>query len=220
MKAEDNEFPYATFAQQSSNPATPASGDWVLFFKSGGLYAKNAAGTVVGPFGTSGSSLSRTQVGTTSVGGSFDSTPKTILKKVTLATDGFLGSIAVHVKGNSSGGAFIGGYVMSDNSGTPLNVIATHNPSRSGATVLNSSIGVMNGTGRWVTVPIGAWLTAGDYWLVVIMNGSTGTDCQVAYSSGTGTDRTKSSTDGPYDHSVGASSTGTNDYSIYGNLLT
>jgi len=39
-------------AQQSSDPATPASGYWQLFFKSGGLYARNSAGTVVGPFAT------------------------------------------------------------------------------------------------------------------------------------------------------------------------
>lgn len=39
------------FAQRSADPSDPASGYWSLYFKSGGLYAKNGS-TVTGPFAT------------------------------------------------------------------------------------------------------------------------------------------------------------------------
>src|SRR6266516_890057 len=42
---------YMLLDEQGSDPATPAATKWVWYVKSGGVYAKNAAGTVVGPFG-------------------------------------------------------------------------------------------------------------------------------------------------------------------------
>lgn len=39
------------FLERASNPATPASGHWRLFTKSGGLYLMDDAGAVIGPFG-------------------------------------------------------------------------------------------------------------------------------------------------------------------------
>ena len=44
----------AQFAEQAGDAATPPSGYWRLFFKSGGMYAVDDAGTVIGPFGTGG----------------------------------------------------------------------------------------------------------------------------------------------------------------------
>lgn len=38
--------------EQASNPSTPASGKWKLFFKAGGLYLIDDAGTVIGPVTT------------------------------------------------------------------------------------------------------------------------------------------------------------------------
>lgn len=37
-------------SQESSDPTAPGSGKWELYFKSTGLYARNNAGTVIGPF--------------------------------------------------------------------------------------------------------------------------------------------------------------------------
>ena len=35
--------------QESSDPSSPSSGKWTLYFKSGGIYLKNSSGTVIGP---------------------------------------------------------------------------------------------------------------------------------------------------------------------------
>ena len=53
INADTADIPSVNFAQQSGDVTTPASGRWQLYFKSGGLYARNAAGTVVGPFSVS-----------------------------------------------------------------------------------------------------------------------------------------------------------------------
>lgn len=50
-KLSDAEIPSLLFDEQASDPATPASGFWRAFFKAGGLYVINDAGTVVGPIG-------------------------------------------------------------------------------------------------------------------------------------------------------------------------
>lgn len=50
VKQQDSELPYQHFAEQGSDAATPASGLWTLYFKAGGLYARDDAGSVVGPF--------------------------------------------------------------------------------------------------------------------------------------------------------------------------
>lgn len=51
---DDIEIPSLLFDQQSSDPSTPGSDLWRLYFKSGGLYAIDDAGTVVGPFAAAG----------------------------------------------------------------------------------------------------------------------------------------------------------------------
>jgi hypothetical protein len=48
-KASDNEFPSVLFDEQAGDPSTPASGFWRAYFKSGGLYVIDDAGSVVGP---------------------------------------------------------------------------------------------------------------------------------------------------------------------------
>lgn len=54
VKASDNPFPSVFLDEQAADPATPAADRWRLFAKSGGIYARNAAGTVVGPFAAAG----------------------------------------------------------------------------------------------------------------------------------------------------------------------
>lgn len=50
INSDSADIPAVNFAQQGSDPTTPGASRWVLYFKSGGLYARNSAGTVVGPF--------------------------------------------------------------------------------------------------------------------------------------------------------------------------
>ena len=54
----------ALFDELAADPSTPASGTWRLYPKSGGIYAIDDAGTVVGPFsaGGGGNTLSVTRV--------------------------------------------------------------------------------------------------------------------------------------------------------------
>lgn len=54
MKFEDNESPSLLFAEQAGAPTTPASGFWRAYFKSGGLYVVDDAGTETGPLAPSG----------------------------------------------------------------------------------------------------------------------------------------------------------------------
>ena len=72
-KASDNEFPSVLFAEQASDVATPGTGNWRLFFKAGGLYAIDDAGTVVGPFGT-GAATAAADVSITDAGAYFTGT--------------------------------------------------------------------------------------------------------------------------------------------------
>lgn len=43
--------------EEVSNPSTPATGKWKVFFKSDGIYIIDDAGVVTGPFGTGGAGL-------------------------------------------------------------------------------------------------------------------------------------------------------------------
>lgn len=54
INADTADIPSVNFAQQGSDPTTPAASRWQLYFKSGGLYARKSDGTVVGPFGIGG----------------------------------------------------------------------------------------------------------------------------------------------------------------------
>ena len=47
--------PELLFDEQGSDPTTPATDFWRLYAKAGGIYARNDAGTVVGPFASAGS---------------------------------------------------------------------------------------------------------------------------------------------------------------------
>jgi len=212
---------YGVHVRESANDGsdfTNAAADYRILFlgEDGLLHVKDSSGTVTSPY-TGGGGATHAKVGTTSLGASFDTTLKAIYKKITLANDCLIASISVGVKGQSTGTALIEVGVLSDNAGTPLNIIAAHAPTRSSAGSSNDLRGqfVINSTARFMTMPIGVWVTAGDYWLAAVNNANSGNDVQLAYSSGTGSDRTKASTDGLYDHSVGASSTGSNDYSIH-----
>lgn len=51
--------------EQGSNPGTPAAGYWYMFIKTDGLYIKDDAGNVTGPFGTGtggGADILQTQI--------------------------------------------------------------------------------------------------------------------------------------------------------------
>jgi hypothetical protein len=53
-KMSENLSPFLTLVEQGSDPTTPGAGNQLIYSKSGGVYVRNHAGTVTGPFGTGG----------------------------------------------------------------------------------------------------------------------------------------------------------------------
>lgn len=56
--------------EESTDPSTPATGKWKLYFKSGGIYIIDDAGAVTGPLGTGGGGVSDGDKGDITVSGS------------------------------------------------------------------------------------------------------------------------------------------------------
>jgi hypothetical protein len=164
-----------------------------------------------------GGGITRTTVGTTSPGASFAGR-RMAVKKVTLASAGLLSCIRAYIKGNGTDTAGAIAVLYSDSSGSPTNLIASGAVTDSGGTGLRSV--KLNSTGRWMAWPVGVWLTAADYWIGVLTDDGGTTAFQLAFSSGTGSDRTV--TGGlafAADSSVVSISTGSDDYSIHADIL-
>lgn len=174
--------------------------------------------------GGGGGGITRSTLGTTSIGGSFESnTPSAIyMKKITLASDGFLASISFHIKGNASGTIVgISAALRADAAGTPgdyigWDSIAPYDAGGSG--VYNYGI-YLSSTGRWFTVPIGKWLAAADYWICAVFSPTQTNGTQIAYA-GSGGDRVQqppSAVGAVKDSDVGTA--GSNNYSIFADIL-
>lgn len=171
---------------------------------------------------TPAGAISRAQLGTTSVGGSSESNPgtpftKTYYKRITLATDGLLSAIVANIKGNGSNVGVIGAGVYEDAAGpVPGKLIAAGSLGHAGSSQISGVF--LNTTARWVAIPMGIWLPADDYWIAWMNSSTTSGVLSIQYSSGTGSDRTRLNS-GPWlDDS--STSAGTNDFSIYADLLT
>lgn len=111
-KGSDSPFPSVFFDEQAANPATPAADRWRLFAKSGGIYAINPAGTVVGPFAASGGGEFPT--GNAKVAASEDTTSTTYADLTTVGpsvtvTVGASGKVLLHAKSriqNNTAGSY------------------------------------------------------------------------------------------------------------------
>lgn len=206
-------------ANDGSDFSNAASDYRVLFLGEDGLlHVKDSSGTVDEPF-TAGGGVTRSTLGTTSVGGSF-ATRGMYIKKITLATAGLLAGINCHIKGDGSNHLQSTGVLYSDSGGSPTNVLFwSHTTVNTTPTRLNGP--TLNTTARWVTFPVGVWLAAGDYWIGIWFNDATGSAYSLAFASGSGSDRTVAggTNNQPQDSSVQAISTGTNDYSIYADII-
>jgi hypothetical protein len=162
--------------------------------------------------------ITRTTLGTLTDGGSYeDATGKAFLKKVTLATDGFLASIMVWAYGNVSYGEGAGAGLLSDNAGSPYRAITAGLPvykDSDGLTLI--TIG-MDTNVRQITIPVGAWLAAGDYWLVAYFIARAAGKVYIAYA-GSGSDKTQNA-GWPADVAIWGTSNTSNNYSIAANIL-
>lgn len=83
-KASDNEFPSVLFAEQGSDPSTPASGFWRLYPKSDGFYMIDDAGNVSGPFAEdAGAGTFNPLPALTNFGTAFSSSSTTVAATIT-----------------------------------------------------------------------------------------------------------------------------------------
>jgi hypothetical protein len=123
--------PKMTFAEQGSDIDTPGSGNWVLFFKSGGLYARDDAGTVIGPF-TAG-------VGDVSTDAIWDAK----------------GDLAGGTGANTAGRLAVGNDddILSAASGATTGLI-WRVASKAHGVIARWSSGALSGTGSYVSVPL------------------------------------------------------------------
>lgn len=165
---------------------------------------------------SAGGGVTRTTLGTTTTGASFANRGMYI-KKITLATAGLLSCIRVYAKGDGTNAAGVVPVLYVDSSGSPTNII-----SAASVTVAGNGVRAvkLNTTARWMMFPVGAWLTAADYWIGILFDEGGTNGFQLAYSSGTGSDRTVvGGLAFAADSSVVSISTGTNDYSIHCDIL-
>lgn len=179
---------------------------------------KTASGKVVQYVDASGSGggLTHTYVGYNTAGGSNTAMlgGTAYMKKITLASAGWLGSIGVYIDHTASTNVqSLSAWVLSDNAGTPNLIIAV------GPYLPNPSF-FINTTARWVDIAIGTHLPAGDYWLVVQRPVDSGTDLRIYYD-GSGSDKTQAIGNAwNADGSLYTISDTTNKYSIRGSILT
>lgn len=85
------------------------------------------------------------------------------VQKITLASDKFCASVDIYCKQNNAGNGYgIAGFIYDDVSGKPVHLLAVGGD-------LNQPLNLYRvsgtaGDARWLTVPLGIWLPAGDYW--------------------------------------------------------
>lgn len=161
-----------------------------------------------------GGGITQAYIGYNTIGGSFEAATvnRQYMKKITVAAGCFLTSIDIYVKGNGSNVIGLLWGLLNDNSGTPLNIIG-------GAAALSTANNVfyLNTTARWVSLPLGIYVAAGDYWPAIL---STSAAMSIAYD-GSGADKYINS-GGTWimDGSQGTITATTNKYSIRLNTLS
>lgn len=184
--------------------------DWIATFDtSAGDHKKVLVGDV-------GRGLTHTYVGYNTVGASATAmiAGTVYMKKITLASAGFLASIGVYIDHPSAADQQdIGCWVLSDDAGTPDLQIAL-GASRGSTTFF------MNSTARWLDLAVGTYLAAGDYWLCVQRGVDSGTDLRIFYD-GSGSDKTQAIGDNwSADGDQYTLTSTTNKYSIRGSVLS
>lgn len=169
-----------------------------------------------------GGGVTQAYVGYNTAGGSFErANLRVYATKVTLANDCLLTAIEAYLKNDSAGAddqvESFSVAVYSDNAGTPDKIIALNVHANSTMLLDSASGSTGDGTARWVGIPIGKWLPAGDYWLAVQLTDSS--ILNIAYD-GSGSDRYYTSGGAWFaDWGFYTPTTTSNKYSIRGNTI-
>lgn len=149
------------------------------------IYKSDFAGNSWATWATlGGGGLTHSYVGYNTVGGSWEgmTNQRFYNKKITLATDGLLTSISAYIKGNNQGGVVsFAAQITTDATGPKYLIAAIVGPTW-------SSFIDKAADPRWYHIPMGVWLTAGDYWIGFSnMTNSGSEQTQLAYD-GSGSD--------------------------------
>lgn len=175
--------------------------------------------TVDPNIGTGGGSLTQAYLGYNTVGGSNEimTAGKVYMKKITLAAAGLLADIEVYIDHSATTNVqSLVMYLMDDNAGVPDKIIQI-------APFLLTNTYYPNTAGRWVGMPMGRWLAAGDYWIAAMRPASSGTNLRIYYDT-SGSDRTMTTGSASSlfwiaDGSLYTQTNSTNKYSMRANLL-
>lgn len=170
-----------------------------------------------------GGSLTQGYVGKNAVGASWEAmtSRRVYAKKVTLANACLVTNIEAYVDGATAESKVdnLSVAIYSDNAGIPDSILA-YNVNPTSSVALDDTNGAGgNNVGRWLGVPIGKWLTAGDYWIAVASLDAATEGQRIAYDTG-GTDRFYlPGGDWFVDWGFNTPTTGTKDYSIRANTI-
>lgn len=175
------------------------------------------------PSAGGGGGLTQAYAGYNTIGGSWETmtSARVVAKKITLANDCLLTDIEAYLDANANDSAFgfsIG--LFDDNSGTPDHLLLRAGTPYTVDTLFDNAAGGGGiNRGRWYGLPIGRWLTAGDYWIAVSATNQQGTTLRIAYDA-TGGDRYYSpGFNGFADWGFYTPTTTSNQYSIRANTI-
>lgn len=135
-----------------------------------------------------GGGLTHTYLGYNTIGASTEAVTvrRWFAKKITVATDGVITSIGAYVKQTSAGTTtHMGVGLFEDNAGTPRHLLGANAPVIGTGVFWPEHNSGSAGDARWMHLPIGQFVTAGDYWIGVVFDN---TNFQV-YKDGSGTDK-------------------------------
>lgn len=187
------------------------------------------AGTFT-PVGTGGGGggITHSYVGHNAIGGSSEAMvhTKSYYKKVTLASDGFVASIGARIVQTVDEIQSLGVALLTDNSGVPGVLIATHSPSYVGGFFgedFESAATPTYSPAKWFHRPLGVWVPAGDYWLAVLyVSSGGGSGLTINYDTGGSDYITSGGTGAPafFDNGRFALSNSTKNFSIRADFLS
>jgi hypothetical protein len=161
--------------------STPSDGDVLTYDSGSGDWVNEAP-----PGG--GGGLTHSYLGYNTIGGSAEAVTvrRWYAKKITVATAGVITSIGAYVDQTSAGTTtHMGVGVFEDNAGTPRYLLAANAPVIGTGTLwLEHSSGTA-GQPRWMSLPIGLYVPAGDYWIGVVFDSAS----YSVFKDGSGADR-------------------------------
>jgi len=139
------------------------------------LHPDGSGGIVWGTDATGGGGggLGHSFVGYNTVGGTWTTlvSKRQYCKQITLAADSLVASVDIHVRGSTDNISGVLVAVLTDNAGSPGVLVAgstTESTAHGGVYLSNN--GSMPSAGRWFSMPVGVWLTAGTYWICFMVD--------------------------------------------------